>query len=163
MVEVMIVMAVMAILLVLALPNVRGTLARNQLLGQANELASALALARGEAVRLGTQAGVCASANQTTCSGDTGDWSDFVLVYLDEDLDGDPDDAGPALRKVFRAHDQVSYAIPVDRVLFNGSGFSTLAAQQVFELCHEDITEHNRCRQLTIQPGGAVQVATITK
>jgi type IV fimbrial biogenesis protein FimT len=158
-VEVLIVSAVMAILLGLALPNVRGSLARNQLLGQANELAGAFALARAEAVRRGTQAGVCSSSDQQTCN--SADWADFALVYADEDLDGEPDNTNEALLKVFRANQQVSNTAPTDRILFNGSGFSTLVAQQTFDLCHENAAENNRCRRLTIQPNGSVTVTTL--
>lgn len=93
-VELLIVLVVTAVLLGLATPNLSGVLQRNQLLGQANELASALALARSEAVSRGQQAGICGSTDGAACANGT-DWSNSsVLVFVDGNGNGSFDGDG---------------------------------------------------------------------
>ncbi len=163
-IELMIVLVVTAILLALATPNLRGVLERNQLLGQANEMAAALTLARSEAVARGLQAGVCASANGTSCSTSAANWGDFVVVYVDEDIDG-TFDADEPLLKSFQSTPDVSWTFDtdVDNFLFNAAGFSTLAAQRSVTLCHDEAAEGDRCRTVTVQPSGIVSVTKYTK
>lgn len=159
-IELMITLVVMAVMLAIAIPNLRGVMARNQLLAQTTQLASALAMARSEAVSRSVQAGVCASADGATCSGSANDWSSFKLVFVDLD-GGDDFDAGtePLLR-VYASNSEVDQTAAAASYFFNPAGFSTLAGNSTVELCHEDLDESNRCRRLTIQPSGAVSVAT---
>lgn len=158
-IELMIVLVVTAILLALATPNLRGVLARNQLLGQANELAGALALARSEAVSRGVQAGVCASDDGTTCSGSDADWSEFIVVFVDEDNDDTFDSTEPLLKSLASTQD-VNWTATTATFLFSPAGFSTQAALTNVDVCHEDLSENNRCRRITVQPSGIVSVTT---
>lgn len=166
-IELIITLAVLSILLGLAMPNLRGTIARNQLLGQANEMASAFALARNEAVTRGTQAGVCASANGTSCSGDASDWDKYVLVFADtnrNDVFNAPgnsatdDGSNDWLLRSFDANDQVDQDASAAAFYFNETGFSSTRAQGNIEVCHEKLEEHDRCRMVTIAPSGAITV-----
>ncbi len=160
-IELMIVVVVTALLLAIATPNLRGLLARNQLLGQANELAAALTLARSEAVARGSQAGVCASADGSTCSGDAGDWSEFVLVYVDVDND-DTLDAGEPLLKSYRSTSDVDWTADNDisEFHFRSTGFNKVAGLSNVTLCHDNLDESTRCRRVTVQPSGIVSITT---
>jgi type IV fimbrial biogenesis protein FimT len=163
MVELMIVIAVMTILIGLAIPNLRGVLARNQLLGQANEFAGALALARTEAATRGQPAGMCASADGISCSGAPDDWDQYMLVFADVDASG-AFNAGDTLLKVFHASPDVTQETAVAAFMFGPSGFSTLAGTTDIDLCHRELssegTENTNCRRVSVRPSGSVVVRT---
>ena len=161
-IELIIVIAVLSAILGLALPDLRDTIARNQLLGQANELATAFSLARSEAVTRGTQAGVCASANGKTCSNKSGDWEKYILVFIDEDRGGDFDAAEPIVRS-FEANEEVDQSTTVSALYFKENGFSTTNATRTIDVCHEKLEEHNRCRAVRVIPTGAITVRHIEK
>lgn len=78
--ELMIAVAVMAILLTAALPNFRTALQNNRLTSQANELITAMQFARSEALKRGFPVELCSSSNGTDCGGN---WNQGWLVYVD--------------------------------------------------------------------------------
>ena len=80
-VELMIVIAIMSILAGIALPSFNALIASNRLAGQANDLLSALQLARSEAVTRGNPVSVCASSGGTTCTDPP--WSGGWMVFAE--------------------------------------------------------------------------------
>ena len=124
-------------------------------------LAGAMSTARSEAITRGTQAGVCASANGTSCSGSNDDWGKFILVFVDSDLGSDFDNTEPLL-KSFAAHNQVSQTASVAAIYFRPSGFSTLNTASNIDVCHIDLDESSMCRRVNVGPSGNVSVTTIT-
>lgn len=94
-IELMVVIAVAAILLALAVPSFADVTTRNRIAGQANDFIAGVNYARSEAIRLGGTSGICASSDGTTCSGD---WTDGWLVWSDADRDGALDSPGEVLR-----------------------------------------------------------------
>lgn len=88
-VELVIALAIGAILATVAIPNMRNVIINNQITTQTNELVTALNLARMEAIRRGTQVSVCASTNQSTCSG-TNNWATGWIVFVDANATGTP-------------------------------------------------------------------------
>lgn len=169
MVELLIVVTVTAVLLALATPNLRGLLARNQLLGQASELSGALALARSEAVSQGVVAGVCISGSDDSCT----DGTDFILVFVDANWDGTFD--GDPL-KVLSTTDQVEINADADEFFFDSAGFfvqqrnrETRTAgdynPRAIEICDDESlgeTQDN-CRTVTIAPSGLVTIETTVR
>ncbi len=89
MVELVITLAVGAILLTVAIPGMRDVIINNRIATQTNELVTAFNLARMEAIRRGTQVSVCASANKSSCSGNK-DWSTGWIVFVDANATGTP-------------------------------------------------------------------------
>lgn len=81
--ELIITIALAAILLGLAVPSMHTFIQNNRISGQTNELVAALNLARSEAIKRGRGAWVCASADpdaeNPACSGND-DWDDGWLV-----------------------------------------------------------------------------------
>lgn len=96
-VELMTVVAVLAVLTMIALPSFEGSLRSNRVATSTNEMLSSLALARTEAIRNRRGGGVCSSAEGTKCDGA---WNDGWLVWSDMDGDGDKEDAEPVIRYV---------------------------------------------------------------
>ncbi|MFT3762132.1 MAG: GspH/FimT family pseudopilin [Pseudoxanthomonas sp.] len=80
-IELMVALAVLAILVALAAPSFQNTLRSNRVATATNELLASLALARTEAIRSTNSSGVCASTNGAGC--DSGDWNDGWMVWTD--------------------------------------------------------------------------------
>ena len=67
--EVIITIAVLAILASIAAPSFRTALQNNRLTGQANEMVTSFQFARSEALKRGVPVAVCGSSDGATCSG----------------------------------------------------------------------------------------------
>ena len=78
--ELMITLAVLAILISTAIPAMRTTIQNNRMSGISNEFVTALQLARSEAIKRSAPVSVCASSDQASC---TGDWEDGWIVFRD--------------------------------------------------------------------------------
>ncbi len=100
-VEMMVVVAIVAILAAVALPSFRPLITNNRIVANTNDLVADLALARSEAAKRGgtTVVTVCASSDGTSCSGST-DWSAGRLVFVDGGAQGvvDGTDSNNVLR-----------------------------------------------------------------
>lgn len=83
--ELMVVIAIAAILLAIALPSFTTTLRSNRVATSTNELLATLSLARSEAVRSTRGAGVCTSSDGASCGGD---WNSGWLVWGDSNGNG---------------------------------------------------------------------------
>jgi type IV fimbrial biogenesis protein FimT len=89
-VELLITIVVLSILLAAGAPAFKDFIKNNRVTGQINNLVSVIQLARSEALKRGTNMVVCASDNQTTCTGkDT--WADGWILFSDLDRDSLPD------------------------------------------------------------------------
>jgi type IV fimbrial biogenesis protein FimT len=101
--ELMIGLAIGAILLGIAVPSFTAIIRQNRIANQTNEFMVTLALARSEAVKRGTRVSICSSnVAQTACSGAT-DWGNGWLLL------SDPVDPAGAVN--------IDGAAPDDRVL----------------------------------------------
>lgn len=81
-IELMITLALAAIILTLGVPSFRDIILNNRAATQSNELVTAMNVARSEAVRRGARVSVCPSNDQATCTGGT-DWAIGWIVFLD--------------------------------------------------------------------------------
>ena len=90
-VELLVVMAVVAVLASVAVPSLQKFVTTRAVTARADELASALRLARSEALKRGGGVSVCASASplvaSASCSG-ADDWAKGWLVFTDSNLNG---------------------------------------------------------------------------
>lgn len=128
-IELMITVAVAAILITVAIPAYQSMVQRNSMTSVVNTLVGALNYARSEAVTRGTLVYICASEDQATCGGD---WLDGWIVYAPE-----YPDYKPKSDSLLRAHDAINapqltvtdnIASPLvlggnNPVIFGGSGF----------------------------------------
>ena len=89
-IELMVAMAVMAVFVTVAVPAFQTLTMNNRLITQNNSLISSLNLARSEAAKRVVTVTVCASANQTSCSGDNR-WEKGWILFSDVDAQGDID------------------------------------------------------------------------
>ncbi len=126
-IEMMITIAIAAILLTVAVPSFQHSMRGNRLTTEANELFSAMSLARSEAIKRGTSITVCASSDQSACSNST-NWATGWIVFVDKnaDLSRDGTDCGTAA-----ADDcllKVQGALKGDAVLTGSTTFVTYNA-----------------------------------
>jgi type IV fimbrial biogenesis protein FimT len=85
-IELMVTVAVAAVVLAIAVPSFQDLIRSNRLATQANQLITALSLARGEAIKRGVRVTVCKSANSTATSPactTSGDWRQGWVVFVD--------------------------------------------------------------------------------
>ena len=95
--ELLIGLAIAALLTVLALPAYHDWIADYQVLNQAQLLAGTMNIARSEAVKRGRRVNLCKSADRRQCVA-SGGWEAGYVVYVDTDRDGAVDAGDAALR-----------------------------------------------------------------
>ena len=169
-IELMVVVALVAIMAAIAVPSYRAMIQNNRATTQANELVAALNLGRSEAVRAGTPAIVCARpAAPTTpesCAAG-GDWSNGWLVFsdvnangaYDEDADGDGNPCEVGEDCLLRVQDPpngnpVINQVPAGPVTFRNDGS---ASNAVITVRFPDCTG-NQLQSIDVQPAGRVNV-----
>ncbi len=89
-VELMVTVAITAVLTSLALPSMRSFIGKWQLSNALNSYNGSLQIARSEAVKRGRVTRMCRSANGTSCATDapSNGWGTGWLVYVDNDASG---------------------------------------------------------------------------
>jgi type IV fimbrial biogenesis protein FimT len=138
-IELVIVIAIIAILTVIALPSYTRTMQLNRVVTDTNDLLAAMNLARNEAIARGRPVTVCASANGTTCDG-TGaaDWSGGYIVFTDFDPIGTIDaGVGDTVLRVVgpvSAHDKVGASDNSGYVNFTRTGTARFPSADIEEV-----------------------------
>lgn len=87
-IELMVTVAVLAILVAIGLPSFQSSMRSNRLATATNELIASINLTRTEAVRNPNGAAMCASSDGSACGGN---WQDGWIVWIDRDGNGNPD------------------------------------------------------------------------
>ncbi len=96
-IELMLAIAVAAVLFSLALPSMHNLQQRQRIVSTANDLVAHINLARLHAVTRREIAVVCPSLDGATCTG-ANRWEDGWIVFRDPDRNGEPDQPGDLLR-----------------------------------------------------------------
>lgn len=76
-IELMITIAVLAVVLSIAIPSFRAVINRNRLVSASNEVVAALQLARMEAIRRNSRVELCPSTDGASCSGSV--WTRMIV------------------------------------------------------------------------------------
>ena len=118
-IELMITLAIAALILSLAVPSLRDFTLRNNLAAKANELVSTLNYARSEAVRRGETI--------TVTSNNGNAWEDGWQI----------NDADANLLRTIDAMNGPTLAADTDTVQYLASGFTSAGASVTFTLCYE--------------------------
>lgn len=118
-VELMVTVAVLAIVTAIAYPTFSDVLRSNRASTATNELVASLALARSEAIRSAHPTAVCPSQNGTACNGT---WADGLLVWEDRNGNGTLD-AGERVVRFAALKGRFTVAGP-EKIRFDGRGRS---------------------------------------
>lgn len=150
-IELLVTLSVAAILVSLAIPNMKLTFQNNRLVTQANDLLGSLMYARSEAIEVGSNVTICASSDGATCSG--ANWATgWIISYVNG-----------ATTTVLRAHPAISGGNTLTSSLGASIAFAsggTLAggATGYFSLC--DTRGNNYGRSLILMASGQPRLST---
>lgn len=156
-VELMITLAVVAILISLAAPSFQLAIQNNRLTTQVNNLVTALSLARSEAIRRGATVTVCKSNGGAACTA-AGDWDQGWVVFTDPTTPGTIDNAADIIR-VYEQAPGVTVRTGANFVSYLASG--TVSAIATFGVCDARGTASARAVAVNVlgrarsQPGAA--------
>lgn len=102
-IELLVTMAVLAIVLAIAIPSFQGMVNRNRLASATNDLVSAMAIARSEAIK---------RATRVTIASD--DWNAGWQMFVDTGAVGDASDAGDTVLQVHQTTSSAAASITPD-------------------------------------------------
>ncbi len=128
-VELLVTIAVLAILLALGLPSFQGSLRSNRVATTTNELLATLSLARTESIRNTRGAAVCGSSDGTACDGE---WGQGWLVWSEAVNPNGAIDAGETVLRYTRVDARLQVDAPTAGTLrFDARGRLVGGAQAV--------------------------------
>ena len=168
-IELMITLAVLAILISVAAPGLNSFIMNMRLTGQANDLLTDLMLARSEATKRDVRVAVCAARNITR--GDSkknadadctngNKWEDGWLVVIDADGDGDKDGGTEPLKIVepLSGSNTIrnSGKGPKGAIVFTPAGYNA-SGESVFTICDP----RSKGRAVTVSPTGRAFVTKL--
>jgi type IV fimbrial biogenesis protein FimT len=156
MVEMIMTVAVGAILLTIGIPSFRYITNSNRIAAEINGLLGDLQFARSEAIKEGVNVSVCISTNGTACAGgNTGTWQSGWIVISSAATTGVLRVQAP-----FSGTDTFVATPAVSTVTFNRDGYANgIAAGTLIEL-HDFTNNHNWTRCLAITLSGLVASQT---
>lgn len=157
-IELIITIAIVAILMSLAVPSIRTMMANNQVAVTNNSIISALNLARSEAVTRANQVGVCPSNNGNGCN--NGQWNTGWVVF--DNLDGNGTPTNAERIRVDTRETTVTRSGFAGTIVFQANGTTTLAGAQTIKICFKNTNVTNKCRSITISRFGSVKSTKTT-
>lgn len=123
-IELMVTIAVLAILIAIATPSFTSVINSSRLTSHANEFVASLQLARMEAVRRNTRAVVCRSDNGSTCAAGA-QWNGWI-TFVDSNRNGTAETAELIRVGAVKAPVQVrsGAAVTASRIVFSPDGLA---------------------------------------
>jgi type IV fimbrial biogenesis protein FimT len=127
--ELAVVMAIVAILLAIGVPNYRYITNSYRMSAEVNGLLGDLQFARGEAIKEGQTVTACVSRDGATCDAGSTTWQEGWLVFqdLNNDQTVDPGDTVLHVQQPFSGTDTFISSNGVSAVTFNREGFAVAA------------------------------------
>lgn len=147
-IELMVIIAVIAILSAIAAPWMVGLMNANRLSSTAGELTTAAQLARAEAIRRSAQVRLCRSTDGTTCE-DGDDWRGWAIVGSNNRDNSEAVVRGGLFPR------NVQLAGPAGGITFNSAGL--IPAAEVLTLCIPTERPADNQRVITISVAGHVR------
>lgn len=146
-IELMVTIAVLAIIAAIAAPAMQSLIAANRLSAASTEVVTALQLARTEATRRNAPVTVCASDDGLACAAKT-DWRRWIVTGRDN-VSGNVEQI-----RDFAVSGKVEVVGPAAGIRFRPSGL--LAAQGVLTVCTPAKALAENQRVVTMMVGGSV-------
>jgi len=146
-IELMIGIAVLAIVMGLAVPAFTQFIQNNRLAAKANEVVGAFQFARAEALKRGLPVRVCSSSDGNGCNGE---WNEGWVAIADP---GGTDEE--VLRRWPTPGDDFQFTPTSGYAGFDPSGFSTSSTEQTFSLMLDGCT-NDSARDILVEATGRV-------
>lgn len=164
-VELLTVIALIAVCLALAAPPLRDMIQRNRVASQIGTFRMDLKFARSEAMKRGQPVSVCPTADGTSCLADN-TWQSGWLVFYDQNASGTIDSGDVILRRRqgWTGGDTFAAAPTLSAVTFGRMGLASNLAAGPFNFVARASTAStsstqcvllNQVGQQTVQPGGS--------
>lgn len=153
-IELMVVLAVVAILATIGVPAMAGFVAENRVAAKTNLVISHLQFARHSAVTRRASVVACPSANQSACSG-TNRWDRGWIIFIDRDNDREPDSPADILRVVAPENRLLLHSAGRDRVRFQPMG-TAYGTNLTIRVC--DARGQAEARAIVVSNPGRVRV-----
>lgn len=145
--ELMVTIAIAAVLAGLAVPSIRDFLMRQRMTGIADDFSASLLKARSEAANRNVCTSMCMSSNtgatSPTCATTGTDWQQGWIAFLNTDCDGSK--TNPAQSDVFLIRESIgsSYLLQTQSTVriinFNPQGNSTLNSTSEFDIVYNTV------------------------
>ena len=152
--ELMVTIAIVAILAAIAFPSFQTTIRSNRVSSANNEVIGLVNLARSEAIRSGRGGGVCGSSDGSDCDGD---WAEGMLAFSDPEGSGKFGSGGTALRFV-TVNEALQLTGPEEEIAFDGRGRRRAARDQAVGIrpitCTDDALQQ---RTMVVNASGQVR------
>ncbi|GAB2689387.1 GspH/FimT family pseudopilin [Aliiglaciecola sp. 3_MG-2023] len=155
-VELMIGLAIVAIVLTISVPAAQGIIIKNRIVSEVNEISGVIQFARANAVDEQLTTIVCPTADFSTCSTN---WNQVKMVFGDEDGNGSRGDDEDILAATALLSDNNYVTGPAQAIQFNPNGSAN--TQSTLLICHKN-KEATYARQLTVTPQGRVKMSQDT-
>lgn len=153
--ELLIAIAVAAILLAVAIPSYRSVVQRNSIAANVNDLVGDLNYARSQAVTRGQDVYICSSKDQVKCNGGT-NWSTGWVVYAA--IDPSASAPAPTTDNRLRVHSATASDFTLDAkgnaLSFNSSGFA-VGGGDTFTAKASDV---NRTTRIAVAVTGRIEI-----
>lgn len=154
-IELLVLVAVVAILATIAVPNFSATIKGDRDISQINTLLSAMALARSEAVKSGGNVMICSSSDGVTCApAGTSSWSSgWSVQYVTPP---------PNIATVIRSYPALNSGNTLtssagSSITYSSNGITNLGTTATFTLC--DSRGVNYARALDVLVSGVTQTS----
>lgn len=156
-IELLVLVAVVAILATIAVPNFSATIKGDRDIAQINTLLSAMALARSEAVKSGSNVLICSSSDGMTCApAGTTNWSTgWSVQYVTP-----PPNAATVIRSypALGGGNTLDSGTAGNNITYGSNGITNLGGTATFTLC--DSRGVNYARALDILASGVTQTSS---
>jgi type IV fimbrial biogenesis protein FimT len=151
-IELMVVIALGALLITLAEPSMVSLVQSNRVATQAAQLSNALREARAEAQKRGLPVVMCLSSAGSACDTSGTDWAKGWITYVDTDGDGSLDTDESVVRKQGAGANAGTASSSVSQIAFSRDGFGlNLGGTVVWTLSNTSGgTTVSRCVSLSI-------------
>lgn len=161
-IELVVAVAIFAVLASLAAPNLKSFMRSNRLTSATNDLASSLNIVRSEAVKRSTSIKLCISdATQSDCNTGSSNWEDGWIAFVDTN-DSDTVNSGETVLRVNAAlgggTTVRSEQFP-STITFNSDGSAEAIGS--FRICDEEANAE-RARGINISNTGSISAAKDT-
>lgn len=157
-IELLITIAVAAILLGVAVPSLQNFTANSNVIAAGNSIVAGLNLARSAAVTSGEEVALCPSSNESTCSDN--DWDKGWIVFDNSDANEIPAEAEKI--RVATLTGRLSDSANGQIIVFEADGTTTLLSTVNIEICYSDTNVSNQCRQISVSPFGVISSTKTT-
>lgn len=158
-IELMIGLALAAIIVTMAAPSFNSAMKKNKIVAETNELIADINFARSEAVKRSTPVVLCRSASPSnaspTCGGTASNWSSGWLVFADTDGDNSYTAADDILIRIGNPTDGSvtikSNAAANQELVYNPDGTTAAGGNvAVFAVCDDRGKDHGRQIQISV-------------